>query len=61
MKDLNSKGGAVIVSWDFAHSDTGIVIVGYQNRGTVDVINTFSGDEAKEIFEKLTKLKVEEK
>lgn len=61
MSQLNNKTGAVIVSWNFAHGDAGLVLVGHQNNGNMNVINTFSGNDAKELFEKLTGLKVEEK
>jgi hypothetical protein len=47
--------GAVIVSWDFSHGkDKTIVLVGKQNNGKVDVINAFQGQDAIDIYNKLT-------
>jgi hypothetical protein len=52
--------GAVIVSWDFSHGkDKTIVLVGEQNNGKVDVINAFQGQEALDIYNKLTTKKGE--
>ena len=46
--------GAVIVSWDLSHGkDKAILLVGKQNKGAVDVINAFQGEEALEIYNKL--------
>lgn len=53
MKDWKTNG-AVIVSWDFSNGkDADILLVGRQNKGVVDVINAFQGEEAREIYEKL--------
>lgn len=47
--------GSVIVSWDFSHGkDVGILLVGKQTNGRVDVVNAFQGAEAKELYRKLT-------
>lgn len=51
--------GAVIVSWDFSHGDTGVLIVGRQTKGVTRVINAFQGKEARDIYEKLTTVKKE--
>lgn len=54
MKEAKSSG-AVIVSWDFAKGfDSGILLVGEQKHGKVNVINAFKGNEAYEIYKKLT-------
>lgn len=51
--------GAVIVSWNFSHEDTGVLIVGRQTKGVVTIINAFQGKEARDIYEKLTTKKGE--
>ena len=49
---------AVIVSWDFSHGkDKGVLIVGRQTNGVVKVINAFQGQEARDIYGKLTIVK----
>ena len=53
MKDWKTNG-TVIVSWDFSHGkDADILLVGKQNKGVVDIINAFQGQDAREIYEKL--------
>lgn len=50
MKSIDS----VIVSWDFSHGkDVGVLIVGYQKNGQVEVINAYQGEEAHELYERL--------
>lgn len=45
---------SVIVSWDFSHGkDVGVLIVGYQKNGRVEVINAYQGEEAHELYERL--------
>lgn len=46
--------GAVVVSWDFSHEDTGVLIVGRQKNKEMTVINAFQGQEARDLYEKLT-------
>ena len=54
MKEAKSNG-AVIVSWDFLNGfDTGILLVGEQKHGKVNVINAFKGEEAYALYKKLT-------
>lgn len=54
--------GAVVVSWDFAHGmDVGVVLVGEQKNGAMEVINAFQGKEAEEIYKKLTTPKLPKK
>ncbi len=46
---------SVIVSWDFSRGkDAGILIVGSQKNGRVDIINAYQGKEAYELYRKLT-------
>lgn len=51
--------GAVIVSWDFSHdSDKHILLVGRKTaKEEITIINAFQGEEAHEIYEKLTTVK----
>lgn len=48
--------GALIVSWDFSHGpDKHILLVGRKTpKVDVEVINAFQGQEAHDIYEKLT-------
>ena len=46
--------GSVIVSWDFSHGkDVGILLVGKQVNGRVDVINAFQGEAAMQLHSTL--------
>lgn len=39
---------SVIVSWDFSHGkDVGVLIVGKQKKGKVEIINAYQGEENK--------------
>lgn len=50
---MNSYG-AVIVSWDFSNGkDHDILLVGKREHGTVEIINAFQGQEARDIYHKL--------
>ena len=48
--------GSVIVSWDFSHGkDVGVLIVGEKRMNqSVDIINAYKGEEAYELYKKLT-------
>ncbi len=46
-----------IVSVDFSKEDTGVLIVGKQKKGKVDIVNAFQGEEAWDLFNKLTTIK----
>ena len=49
------SSGSVIVSWDFSNGkDVGVLIVGEQKNGKVNIINAFQGQEAKDLYKKLT-------
>lgn len=53
---------SVIVSVDFTNGeDVGVLIVGRQKNGKVEIINAFQGQEAVELYKKLTIKKVSEK
>lgn len=45
---------SVIVNWDFSHGkDVGVLIVGKQEKGKVEIINAYQGEEAKALYQKL--------
>lgn len=48
----------LLVSVDFTKGeDTGVLIVGRQKNGKVDIINAFQGQEAVDIYKKLITVK----
>ncbi len=52
-KEMKSNG-SVIVSWDFSNGrDIGVILVGKQVNGKVEIVNAFQGKEAVELYEKL--------
>ena len=57
MGNVPTCSGSVIVSWDFTNGkDHSILLVGKQDGlGGVTVINGFQGQEAEELYLKLTK------
>lgn len=58
---MNSVG-SVIVSWDFSNGrDASILLVGKQLNGRVDIVNAFQGEEAVELYKRLTTVKRKEK
>ena len=45
---------SVIVNWDFSRGkDVGVLIVGSQKNGKMDVINAYQGKEAYKLYRKL--------
>ena len=54
---MEKTSGSYIVSWDFSHGDTGVLIVGKQENGRVTIVNAFQGTEAYDIYTKLTEKK----
>lgn len=59
-KKPNKTSGCLLVGYDFSNEGNGVVIVGTQEKGRNDIWNAFSGDDAKEIFEKLVGPKLAE-
>lgn len=56
-----NSAGSVIVSWDFSNGrDVSILLVGKQVNGHVYVVNAFQGEEAVELYKKLTTVKKKE-
>lgn len=54
---MSTISGAYVVSFTFSKvgdAATGVVVVGKQNKGKVDVINAFQGKEAWDLYQKLT-------
>ena len=50
---------SIIVSYDDSSNDKPILIVGKKRKNkSVEIINAMSGDEAKELYTKLTAIKV---
>lgn len=64
---MTNSTGAYIVAWDFSRSEDGkdhcVLIVGQKNNGVMKIVNAFEGEEACDIYKKLstTVKKVEEK
>lgn len=52
---------SVIVGVDFSEKDQGVLIVGRQKNGVMDIINAFQGEEAYELYMKLVTKKEKEK
>ena len=55
-KTMKEKHGCLLVSFDFGHNEP-IVLVGYKSetrKDDVDIINAFQGQDAINIFKKLT-------
>ena len=47
--------GCYLVSFDFSNNgDTGVVLVGKQTNGKIDIINAIQGKEAWDLYQKLT-------
>lgn len=56
------KAESVIVAMDFSRGvDTGVVIVGKQMDGHMEIINAFQGKDAEELWEKLVGFRKENK
>lgn len=57
----NNTSGAYVVSWDFTRgNDVGVLIVGKQTKGKMEVVNAFQGKEAFDIYTKLSTVKGKE-
>jgi hypothetical protein len=55
---MERTDGSYIVSWDFAPGeDVGVLVVGRQENGKMHIVNAFQGEEAYEIYEKLSTVK----
>lgn len=54
---MSNTNGSYIVSWDFTNEDTGVLIVGSRQDGKVTIVNAFQGEEAYDIYKKLSTVK----
>ena len=51
---IDIGGDALVIGVNFSKTDVGVLIVGRQQNNRVEIINTFKGDEARQLYEKLT-------
>lgn len=50
----NRVTGSFIVGYDFSEGlDTGVLIIGEQKKGVVNVINAYQGEEAVDLYRRL--------
>lgn len=56
---MKNKSDTFLVSFDYAHGDIPVLIVGKKDKGELDIINAFKGEEATELYQKLTTKKFE--
>lgn len=50
-----NKTDTFLVSFDYAHGDIPVLIVGCRGKEKeIDIVNAFQGDEARELYKKLT-------
>lgn len=54
---MNDVHGALIVSWDFSHGADILLVGRKMPKKDVEIINAFQGEEAHEIYDKLTTVK----
>ena len=55
---MDNTTGAYVVSWDFSHGkDVGVLIVSKRKDGDMKIINAFQGEEAYDIYKKLSTVK----
>ena len=58
MSTMTNTNGAYIVAWDFSHGeDVDVLIVGEKKNGVMNIVNAFQGQEARDIYEKLSTVK----
>ena len=50
----------LLIGYDFSHGkDISVVIVGRRTKGTIEIINELYGQEAEELYERLTTVRKE--
>lgn len=55
---MDKTNGCFLVSWDFNHGeDKDIVLIGERVNGNLNIINAFQGQEARDIYKKLSTAK----
>ena len=52
---MKNKSDTILVSFNYTHGDILVLIVGRKGKGEIDIIDAFKGDEATELYQKLTK------
>ena len=50
MKELN---GSLIIGYDFKDNEHGVLVVGMQDKGSIDIINAFQDKEASDLLHRL--------
>lgn len=51
---MTNTRGAYVVAWDFTRgNDVGVLIVGHQEKGKMDIVNAFQGQDAIDIYMQL--------
>lgn len=56
---MKNKSDIFLVSFDYTHGDIPVLVVGRKDKGELDIINAFKGEEAKELYQRLTAKKGE--
>lgn len=52
---MKNKSDTFLVSFDYTHGDIPVLIVGRKGKkNEIDIVNAFRGDEAKELYQRLT-------
>lgn len=59
MTNKKPTADVMLVSFDRASGDIPVLIVGRKEANVLNVINAYSGKEAEELYEKLSKPKIE--
>ena len=55
---MDKTNGCFLVSWNFNHGeDKDIVLIGERVNGNLNIINAFQGQEARDIYKKLSTAK----
>lgn len=61
VKSTMKTEGSYIVSWSFSEKDTDVLLVGEKKPGeSIEIINAFSGKEARDLLVKLSERKEKE-
>lgn len=58
-KQVENKSDTFLASFDYTHGNIPVLIVGRRGKEKeIDIINAFQGDEAKELYKRLTEKRV---
>lgn len=56
---MENKSDTFLASFDYTHENIPVLIVGRRGKEKeIDIINAFQGDEAKELYKRLTEKRV---